>query len=194
MKKTCTFCKTCICISNFYKNSHSKDGLRSICKKCTDLKKAQYNCVNRDAVSKGSLSWRNNNLDKVLLSIENSSKKNPGRVKEIHIEWIRNNPEKAKARTKRWTSKNPDRVNKYKAERRAALLSASTSWANQFFIEEAYHLAKLREEVLGFKWNVDHIVPLKSRLVCGLHCEANLQVIPSIDNFKKGNRWWPDMW
>jgi hypothetical protein len=40
---------------------------------------------------------------------------------------------------------------------------------------------------------VDHVVPLKSPLVCGLHCEANLELIPANDNFRKGNRHWPDM-
>lgn len=56
-----------------------------------------------------------------------------------------------------------------------------------FFIQEAYHLAKLRSDMTGIKWHVDHIVPLKSHLVCGLHCISNLQVIPASTNIKKSN-------
>ena len=60
-------------------------------------------------------------------------------------------------------------------------------------LQEAVSLARLRETVVGGRWHVDHIVPLKSKIVCGLHCSANLQVIPAIINSSKGNRVWPDM-
>lgn len=66
-------------------------------------------------------------------------------------------------------------------------------WANEFFMNEAYDLARLRTKITGYKWVVDHIVPLRSKLVCGLHAHTNLQVIPAVQNAKKGNRWWPDM-
>lgn len=46
----------------------------------------------------------------------------------------------------------------------------------------------------GIQHQVDHIVPLRHPLVCGLHCEANLQVIPALDNQRKSNRIWPNMW
>jgi hypothetical protein len=47
---------------------------------------------------------------------------------------------------------------------------------------------------LEVEYHVDHIVPLTSDLVCGLHCEANLQIAVGKDNIAKNNRWWPDMW
>lgn len=94
---------------------------------------------------------------------------------------------------KRWREANPWSHQARDARRRAAELNATPAWANEFFIEEAYRLAKLREQVCGGKWHVDHIVPLQGRTVCGLHVEHNLQVITAVANRQKCNVWWPDM-
>jgi hypothetical protein len=84
-------------------------------------------------------------------------------------------------------------MNEKVVRRNAEKLKATPSWANLFFIEEAYDLAQRRTEATGFQWHVDHIVPLRSKRVCGLHVEHNLQVIPARTNLAKGNRVWPFM-
>jgi hypothetical protein len=40
----------------------------------------------------------------------------------------------------------------------------------------------------GIPHQVDHIVPLRGKTVSGFHTHTNLQVIPKIDNLRKGNR------
>jgi len=78
-------------------------------------------------------------------------------------------------------------------KRRSARLNATPAWANLGKIIEVYQISALLTKTLSIKHHVDHIVPLQSKIVCGLHCEANLQVLPAIENIKKHNRTWPDM-
>jgi hypothetical protein len=72
-------------------------------------------------------------------------------------------------------------------------MNATPSWSNKFFVAEAYDIAKRRTVLTGFQWQVDHVVPLRSTLVCGLHAHTNVAVIPKSVNLAKGNRSWPDM-
>ena len=90
-----------------------------------------------------------------------------------------------------WKKKNPELHASYEAKRRAIKFNATPAWANEFFIKEAYALARLRTKMFGFKWHVDHTVPLNSKLVCGLHVETNLQVLPAVKNLAKSNTTWP---
>lgn len=141
--------------------------------------------------------WRFANKDRIKARMAVWMSANHARVLANARKWKEKNPEKAKKfrneSVRRWHAKNPDRRAAYVRGYQAAKLNATPAWANKFFIAEAYHLAKLREKVCGGKWHVDHIVPLKSPLVCGLHVEQNLQVIHGAANSAKGNRHWPDM-
>ncbi len=85
--------------------------------------------------------------------------------------------------------RNPDKISMFNSIRRASRVRANVSWADKEKIEEIYAL----RNSLGADYHVDHIVPLNSKLVCGLHCEFNLEVILATVNQKKSNRVWPDM-
>jgi hypothetical protein len=87
-----------------------------------------------------------------------------------------------------YAQKKPQYNAKAKA-RWASKLKATPSWANKFFMEEAYALAALRTKMFGAPWEVDHIIPLRSKTVCGLHVECNLRVIPKPVNRSKGNKY-----
>lgn len=144
-----------------------------------------------------SARWHRENLEKRRLSSRERFKANREKIYAYRKERMKNDPlirEAARRATRKWLSihgrtDNSARGAAYKAKR----LNATPSWANEFFIKEAYSLARLRSRILGFKWHVDHIVPLRSKVVCGLHVENNLQVIPAIQNCIKQNRFWPEM-
>lgn len=82
---------------------------------------------------------------------------------------------------------NREKVNAYDALREKRVRNARPPWAISFFIGEAYDLAVRRSRLTGIRWHVDHIIPIKSPSVCGLHAHTNLQVIPEIENKRKGN-------
>src|SRR5258708_24781081 len=107
--------------------------------------------------------------------------KYPERIKATKLKWYKANPEKARQDAAKQRARNPEKVaawvkdwsirnrailNAKKSKRMAARRGAMPKWANEFFIEEIYDLAKRRTKMLGFPWHVDHIVPLKSKLVC----------------------------
>lgn len=79
------------------------------------------------------------------------------------------------------------------AKRDADRKQATPEWANFEIIKDYYVRAAAWSKLSNEPHHVDHIVPIRSDLVCGLHCQANLRIIPAYENISKGNRHWPDM-
>ena len=82
-----------------------------------------------------------------------------------------------------------DTVDRRKYYDRNDLLKIVTpSWVKKEDIRQFYEEAKRLTKETGIKHQVDHIIPLKHPLVCGLHVKANLRVITQEDNYKKNNK------
>jgi len=64
---------------------------------------------------------------------------------------------------------------------------ATPAWADKESIKEIYQLAAKLTESTGIMHEVDHIVPLTNKLVCGLHVPHNLRVVTFEENRKKSN-------
>jgi predicted transposase YbfD/YdcC len=103
------------------------------------------------------------------------------------------NKEKLDAYHREWQAKNRGSINARSRTREATKLRATPAWADKKAIKEHYEHAAFLTRVLGAPYHVDHIVPLKSKIVCGLHWEGNMEVIEGAENIRKQNRWWPDM-
>lgn len=75
-------------------------------------------------------------------------------------------------------------------ERRKTTLrhEATPPWVDKVAVKELYREARRLTKETGTKYHVDHIVPLRSKVVCGLHWEGNMRVITASENWKKRNK------
>ena len=100
--------------------------------------------------------------------------------------WYVANKEKAKIYLRTYRLENPEKHCSEEMRRYSKKINAVPIWADRQIIDDFYAEASYQ----GLQ--VDHMVPLQSRLVCGLHCEDNLQLLSGKENVSKGNRYWPD--
>lgn len=183
--KTCTGCQKELPLDSFYlRKSGPKAGkpMDAKCKQCYGQRVKGFADANRGAVRVAnrvaSAKFRDANKD---------------RERQRTLAAYYANRERCLARGRAWREANLDRKAAKESKRRATKLSAIPVWADLSKIKLIYAAAKEEERRTGVKMHVDHIVPLQHELVCGLHCEANLQILPASQNLSKSNRWWPAM-
>jgi hypothetical protein len=170
--KCCTRCGHEKPLIDFHKNKASKDGHQNTCKACyTEKAKARY-LEKKDHILSVSREWAVKNREKRRESSRKRYAENP----QKHCEYA-----------SAWKKKNRQRATLWQLQRHAAQRGATPPW----FEKEA--VANVYEKASEFGFQVDHIVPLKGKTVCGLHCWANLQLLDPLLNNIKGNREWPDM-
>lgn len=189
LTKVCNVCALEKSIEEFYTNKRSKDGKQYRCKTCC----AEYHKAHKDRASKQRKSYRERNPELLAQQKHQYYLRYKDTILQKQHRYYIDNKELVSKRIAGYKKENKDVVNADKAKRKALKKKATPSWSDYSTIKGMYELASLFNEV-GVLMHVDHIVPLQSDSVCGLHCEANLQLLPASDNISKGNRWWPDMW
>ena len=128
-----------------------------------------------------------------------------------------NKKEDVKDRKHEWYQKNRDRVVEAAATRPAHILreyrnawkaanlvqvradtkarrrkhrEATPPWLNRkqkSELRQLYQIAITMTQTTGEQYVVDHIYPLRSEVVCGLHVPWNLRVVTQAENLKKSN-------
>lgn len=203
LTKVCTTCYVEKSVVDYNKEKRGKYGVRAKCRCCSKQRAAQYDQDNKEAKA----SYRNANKeataerDKVYYQANKEfitkqmsvyRQANKEAIAEYAKAYRAANRETLLEREKAYKKDNRPLYNALSAKRKATKLKATPAWADSEVIKGMYQLAAIFNRT-GMNLHVDHIVPLQSDFVCGLHCEANLQLMPASDNISKGNRYWPDM-
>lgn len=160
---------------------------------------------NKQAYIERSKRWKQRRRDYYLAQQRDARQANLEEIRKKNLAWYYKNREHVLQRKASWRKQNMDAVKAYDREwdkkfgarkrawERARKLKATPPWADKSAIKAIYDFARLRTQSTGIQWEVDHIVPLKSPIVCGLHTEHNLMVITKSMNSSKNNHYWPDM-
>ena len=131
----------------------------------------QYN--QREDVKDNKHEWYQKNRDKVIAAAQTRSAE---RLREYRNAWKENNKVQIRADTK---------------ARRRKHRQATPRWltrAQKSQIRQIYQIAITMSQTTGEQYVVDHIVPLRSDEVCGLHVPWNLRVITQEENLRKSNK------
>lgn len=94
--------------------------------------------------------------------------------------------------SRKYRTEHPEKIAEARHRRRAMKNQAMPPWADRTEILSVFAVARLLRKVTGRPYHVDHIIPLKHPLVCGLHVPANLRVITRDDNLAKNNKFDPE--
>lgn len=140
--------------------------------------------------------WAVDNAKRALKPKSEASKAAGRRYYERNKELVKAAASSRSAATKReyrnaWKRRNPEAVqasaNAWKRRARHAMPQWLTAEHKQQ-IREMYLTARRLTKSTGTKYVVDHIVPLRSPDVCGLHVPWNLQILTHNDNCAKSNK------
>ena len=213
--KICNKCGEEKLLDQFHKYSLSKDGHKGECKDCMCARSREYQEKNADKVKANKQAYRNSEEGKAVERAYAKKKYEENREEILakHKEWEERNREYRlqyhreynaahREEAKLYRIKNRDRNSEYgriwrlnnkglncakTAKRRAALKRALPKWADLNAIKEIYKQASLLR-AQGIDVHVDHIDPLQSDLVCGLHVETNLRIVPGKENLSRNNK------
>lgn len=206
--KFCRKCGTVKTRAEFSVQRRNKDGMQSSCKACNAAryaanaeaelaKRAIYYAANSDKIKAREAQRYIKKAEYIKSRVKQYSLANKEKIRAYQSRYAviynQKNAGKVRARRKAWCDANPHKLNAQWMKRHAAKLRATPAWVDHAKIEEFYFAADFLGMVTGEWHEVDHVVPLQAKTVCGLHVHNNLQVLTRFDNRSKGHYQWPDM-
>jgi len=176
--KMCTICNTIKCITEFYHDSKTRDGRHNECTICMSSRRTK----NKKKYADSSVIWRHNNIDRVRAYAREYYKNNHRQC----LGYI--TPEKTAERGRNWRRKIQENVCFIGCDAIPNKKQATPPWSETPLILKLYEECSTVTNLTGVEHNVDHIIPLNGKNVCGLHCIDNLQIITKTENIKKSNK------
>lgn len=91
-------------------------------------------------------------------------------------------------RTREYVKANRAMVQKSREQKKRRAEVKFNEELHDLVMHEAYLAAQSRSVSTGILHHVDHIVPLKNPIVCGLHSWTNIRIVTYYENLSKGNK------
>ena len=162
-------CPKCLQLdATFSRNKARKDGLQTYCQGCMAILRAekQYD----------KLRWEGKREQEIARNLK-YRQDNAARLAVY-----------GRAKGKRYRENYPSQIRMRNISRKHGVKQATPVWANMDAMNKIYIEAGRLQKLDGIERHVDHVVPLKHPLVCGLHVPANLEILSAVENMKKHNR------
>jgi len=190
-KRTCSNCKQTKHTSFFYKRGNR---FRSHCIDCIADKRIQKistlkvstpqsKICGKCGIDKCSSDFHKNSTVKDGLAslCKKCKSEYDASVSHIKDESRKKHSSNSKKYRREWYESNKLLKRFYTAKRRSLIKNATPVWQDAKSIRDIYMNCPSGYEV-------DHIVPIVSDIVCGLHVSNNLQYLTRAENIKKGNK------
>lgn len=178
-------CQTCAKtrpISEFY---FIKTTEKYVCKQCDSLRKVVYRQENKEQVKEAAHIYYINNKESINSKHKFYYQDNKDTILERIKTYREQNKEKLQEYKKEYYRTHRANFKAWNLRRHIRLRRATPPWADMAIMNEIYMNRKDGE-------HTDHIVPLRGRLVSGLHTQFNLRNIPASENLSKSNKFDPE--
>jgi 5-methylcytosine-specific restriction endonuclease McrA len=140
--------------------------------------------------------WDSDNKKRLLKPKSEAAKEAAKRYYEKNKELVKARAsarpiEEKRAYKNKYKEENPELYKALTSVRKRRHRNATPAWITaeqKLAMREMYLQAQKLTKITGERYVVDHIIPLISPDVCGLHVQWNLRVITQEENLKKSNK------